>query len=425
MELSNILNRRDWLGTAALGVVGSSSGWMHTLAAAAKRPKKSVILLWLNGGPSTIDLWDMKPGHANGGPFRAIRTPAAGLQLSEHLPKLAALGSQLALVRSMTSQEGDHGRAAVFVRTGYTPQGGILFPVLGSLVAHALYDPANDLPGFVSIAVPRFATAPGGGFLGPRFGPLTIGSGATSPDGLTVPYLRRMTGVTKMAQVSRFQLLQKLETLAVKKRPGAIADAARAATDSAARLMQPSATETFFLEHEDTKLRDAYGRTVFGQGCLLARRLVEKGVSFVEVSLDGWDTHLNNFEQIKGLCATLDAGFAALLADLQSRGLLDSTLVVCMGEFGRTPKINGANGRDHWPQAWSVALAGGGVPGGQVIGKTSADGSAVTDHPVTVPDLIATICTAIGIDPSGQNPSNVGRPIRVADPAAKPIQELL
>jgi uncharacterized protein (DUF1501 family) len=158
---------------------------------------------------------------------------------------------------------------------------------------------------------------------------------------------------------------------------------------------------------------------------LLARRLVERGVSFVEVALDGWDTHQANFERVKTLSATLDAGFATLLADLKQRGLLESTLVLCLGEFGRTPRINGNAGRDHWPQSWASVLAGGGIQGGQVIGKTSADGAAVEERPVNIPDLVATVCRAVGIDPQKQNISNVSRPIRIADPIAKPIVELL
>jgi hypothetical protein len=420
-------DRRAWLrGAAGLGF-GSASGWLHRLAAAAApgRRKKSVILLWLNGGPATIDLWDLKPGHANGGPYREAQTPVPGLRVSEHLPGLAALGRDLAVVRSMTSKEGDHGRAAVYVRTGYTPLGGILYPVLGSLVAHALADDTADLPGFVSVAPPRFATAPGGGFLGPRFGPLAVGEGATGPDGLTVQNLARPAGVGDADQMTRLGLLGGLEREAAGRRPGPVTDAARAAAAGAARLMRPEAAAAFRLDGEPERLRNRYGRSVFGQGCLLARRLVEAGVPFVEVTLDGWDTHLNNFEQVRGLSSTLDAGFSTLLTDLKDRGLLGTTLVMCLGEFGRTPRVNGAAGRDHWPAAWAAVLAGGGVKGGRIVGKTTADGTAVDSPAVTVPDLIATTCQLVGIDPAKQNPSNVGRPIRVADPAAKPVEELL
>jgi uncharacterized protein (DUF1501 family) len=196
--------------------------------------------------------------------------------------------------------------------------------------------------------------------------------------------------------------------------------------------MRTAASRAFDLGEEAPKLRDAYGRTLFGQSCLLARRLVERGVPFVEVTLDqvgggflGWDTHINNFEGVKQLSAVLDPAWATLLADLSERGLLDSTLVLWMGEFGRTPKINANNGRDHFPAAWSAVLAGGGIQGGQVVGKTSADGTTIAERPVTVPDLITTVCKTLGIDPKKKNLSNIGRPIRIADIDAKPVTELL
>lgn len=423
------LSRRDWLRCAAIGVAGGSmSGWLAPFAAqAATDPsrKKSVILLWMNGGPATIDLWDLKPGHANGGPFRETDTAASGLRISEHLPKLARQGKELAVVRSVTSKEGDHGRATFFVRTGYNPVGAIQFPALGSVLAHELPREGNDLPGFVSIAPRRFAGEIGGGFLGPKFAPLVVGEGATGAAGLKVPNLEPLPGVTPAATTDRLRLLGTLEGQYGEGRGGPVVDNIQASAASAVRLMRPAAAAAFRLDEEKDKTRDGYGRNLFGQGCLLARRLVERGVACVEVTLDGWDTHQNNFEQVKGLSGTLDTGFSALLADLKDRGLLDSTVVVCMGEFGRTPKINGGSGRDHWPASWSVALAGGGVKGGQAVGRTSADGTAVEDRPVKVPDLVATVCKAVGLDPTKQNMSNVGRPIRLADPSAKPVEGLL
>jgi hypothetical protein len=194
--------------------------------------------------------------------------------------------------------------------------------------------------------------------------------------------------------------------------------------------MRSSAAKALKLDDEPAKLRDEYGRNVFGQGCLLARRLVESGVPFVEVCLGGpggvgWDTHTDNFERVKQLSQTLDAGWSALLDDLSGRGLLDTTTIVWMGEFGRTPKINGGNGRDHFPYAWSAALAGGGIKGGQAIGRTAKDGGSVEDRPATVPDFLATLCNSLGIDPATPNLSNTGRPIGIVDAGAKPISELL
>jgi uncharacterized protein (DUF1501 family) len=190
-------------------------------------------------------------------------------------------------------------------------------------------------------------------------------------------------------------------------------------------MMRSPAIKAFDLDEEPAKLRDAYGRNLFGQGCLLARRLIEKGVPFVEVGLNGWDTHGNNFESVKRLCGTLDPAWATLMEDLSDKGLLDSTLIVWMGEFGRTPIINGGNGRDHWAVSWSTVLAGGGIKGGQVIGQTTPDGMKVKERPVSTPDFLATIGCALGLDITKQNQSNVGRPIRFVDPGSKPIKEVL
>jgi uncharacterized protein (DUF1501 family) len=218
----------------------------------------------------------------------------------------------------------------------------------------------------------------------------------------------------------------------VARHPGVSPQSHQTAYDRAVKLMRGEAARAFNLDDEPAAVRDAYGRNLFGQGCLLARRLVERGVPFVEVTLGGlgggvfgWDTHANNFDQVQRLCGTLDPAWSTLMKDLKERGLLDSTLIVWMGEFGRTPKINGGRGRDHYPNAWSTVLAGGGIKGGQVVGKTSADGTTVEERPVSVQDFLATICSALGIDLDRTNQSNVGRPIRIVDKAATPIQEIV
>ncbi len=427
------ISRRDWLRLSAVGAIGASqSGWMHTLAAdTAKNPKrhKSVILLWLAGGPATIDMWDLKPGHANGGTFKEIETAANGVKISEHFPKIAKQMKDVAIVRSMGTKEGDHQRATLVGQTGYMPVGAIQFPAVGSLVANELGDPDADLPGFVSIGG-RDASI-GGGFLGPRFSPLVVGgglrnNGAPGESGdLKVPDLQRPAGVNANNQMKRLDLLAELEKDFEAGRGSPVGETLKSATDRAVRMMRPEAAAAFRIEDEKAALRDSYGRSTFGQGCLLARRLVERGVAFVEVSLGGWDTHNNNFTSVERLSGTLDQGFSALMTDLRERGLLDDTLIVCHGEFGRTPKINGNAGRDHWPATWSAVLAGGGIKGGQAVGKTTADGMAVDGEPTRTPDLIATIVKAVGIDPTKQNMSNVSRPIRIADPSAKLIKELL
>lgn len=421
------LGRRRLLQLAAAGFAGAScSGWLRAMAeSAAVRPThKSVILLWMNGGPATIDLWDLKPAHNNGGPFKEIETSAAGVRISEHLPQLAAWTSKMVVVRSMSSREGDHARATHLVRTGYVPQASIDFPDLGSLVANEA-PPSLVLPNYVSIAPPQRTMFNGEGFLGPECSPLVVGKGAIGPADLRVLNLERPHAVDALHQATRQELLTSLDSRYAKAHPGRTTNAFQSASIRALQMMRPEVSLAFDLAEESDNAKDAYGRSLFGQSCMLARRLIERGVSFVESTLDGWDTHQQNFERVAALSGQLDKAFATLLRDLQDRGLLDSTLVVCLGEFGRTPKINGSNGRDHWPNAWSAVLAGGDIRGGQVVGHTNADGTAVEGQPTSVPDLIATISRIIGIDPQKQNDSNVGRPIRIADPAAKPLDGIV
>jgi hypothetical protein len=398
----------------------------------------------MNGGPSTIDLFDLKPGHTNGGPFKEIDTAVSGVKIGEHLPKLADRMKDLAVIRSMSTKEGDHGRATYLMRTGVLPQGGIDYPAFGALVANELRDPAHDLPPFVSIAPQRFLAqaAYGSGFLGPQLAPLLVadGQGYGQQDAslsdlarmLKVQDLDLPGGVSPGQADDRLALLKDLEDGFLAARPGATAESHKAAYASAVRLTRSAAVQAFDLSEEKPALRERYGKSLFGQGCLLARRLVERGVPFVEVTLaaapganGGWDTHQNNFDQTKALCQVLDPAWATLMEDLKDCGLLETTTVVWMGEFGRTPKINGQKGRDHFSNAWAAAVGGGGIKGGQAVGKTSKDGNAVEDRPVGAGELLATVCRAIGIDPDKQNMSNVGRPIRIVDKGAKPVAEVL
>jgi hypothetical protein len=444
------LSRRDWLKLSAAGVIGySMSGWLETLAAAAAgdpQRKRACILLWMNGGPSQMDTFDLKPGTDNGGPFKEIATTAPGMKFSEHLPKLAKHGKRLAIVRSMSTKEADHGRASYLMRTGRLPGGPIQYPALGSFLSKELERPDAELPGFVSIGPFRGLNpaAYASGFLGPQYAPLIVGENANIFNqqqgqdnvarALRVQDLDPPSDVNTRRASARIALLDEMESDFLASRPGAAAQSHRTAYQRAVTMMRSAAVKAFNLDEEPEKLRDAYGRSLFGQGCLLARRLVERGVAFVEVTLStapgvggiGWDTHQNNFENVKRLSHVLDPAWATLMEDLQDRGLLDSTLIVWMGEFGRTPKIaKERTGRDHWANSWSTVLAGGGIKGGQVVGKTSPDGMTVEERLVQVPDLLATVCLALGLDPKKQNNSNVGRPIRLVEPAARPIQEVV
>jgi hypothetical protein len=439
---------------AAAGVSFSSvSGWFGSLAAEAqKHPqrKRSCILLWMPGGPSQLDTFDLKPGHANGGPFHAIQTSVPGLSISEHLPGLARQMSHSAVFRSMSTKEGDHNRATALMQTGYLPQGPIRYPCFGSLFSKELVDPRSEMPAFVSIAPSTFFRT-GPGFLGPQYAPMVVGGEPvappkpekpesdaekeTDPDDfgppLRVANLGRPAGVSSRQAEARLEMLKHLDRQFAASRPAPPIASHLSAYERALQLMKAKGSEAFDLDEEAQSLRVKYGRNQFGQGCLLARRLIERGVSFVEVSLSnganplGWDTHVENFKAVQSLSATLDAGFSTLVADLADRGLLSSTLIVWMGEFGRTPKINPNNGRDHFPLAWSTVLTGGGIRGGQAIGNTDPDGMRVASRPVSVGDFLATICAALGIDPTKQNVSNVGRPIRIIDPKASPIREAL
>jgi hypothetical protein len=397
----------------------------------------------MSGGPSQTDTFDLKPGTPNGGPFKEIATSAPGLKISEHLPKIAKFGHRMAVIRSMTSKEGDHGRATHLLRTGYLPLGGVAYPALGAAVAKELGREGFPLPTFVSIAPFRqFSPAAyESGFLGPEYGPLLIADSTIGLPPLTdssaIDEALRVRDLVPAGKVdarhvnARIDLLRDLQKDFADQRPDTPPLSHKAAYERAVRLMKTSASKAFNLDEEKPATRDAYGRTLFGQGCLLARRLVERGVPFVEVTLGGvnggpfgWDTHQQNFETVKQLSGVLDPAWAALMSDLQERGLLDSTLIVWMGEFGRTPRLSG-NGRDHYPNAWTTVMAGGGMVGGQAVGRTSKDGMAIEDRPVTVPDFLATVYRALDLDPEKQNLSTGGRPIRLADKTAKPIKEVL
>lgn len=424
-------SRRDLLRIAAASAGGlSCSGWLPVLAAAAEgnSKPKSCILLWMAGAPSQLETLDPKPGHANGGPTKSIQTAVSGIEICDNLPGLARQMKDVALVRSMKTREGDHNRATQLMMTGYRPLGGAVnYPVLGSLVAQRFLKPDSKLPGFVAISPFRAANL-GAGFLGPRYAPLSVSGVSNDPTAranLTVENLEP-TGISRDGLGERQELLDLLRANV----PQAAESVTKHAAiyDQAMRMVETQGEGAFRLDEEPAELRDAYGRSRFGQGCLLARRLVERGVPFVEVTLSAsaagtWDTHLNNFRTVKGMCEVLDPAWSALLKDLKDRGLFESTLVIWMGEFGRTPVINPNSGRDHFPDAWSVALAGAGVQGGHAIGKTSADGREVTDRPVKTADLLATVFESIGIDSTSHNQMG-DRPIPMVD-GGSPIKELL
>jgi hypothetical protein len=446
-----LLSRRDMLNLAAAGAVTYSfSGWLKALAdqtAGNPQRRRACILLWMNGGPSQMDTFDLKPGTPNGGPYREIETTVPGIRISEHLPRLARQMHDMAIIRSMSTREGDHGRGTFLMRSGYLPQGPIQYPTMGSFLSKELGAEDAPLPNFVSVA-PFRQFSPGAyapGFLGPQYAPLLVADtqnfGQNNQDNayetaLRVQDMAPPSEVTTPQSDARIGILEQMERDFVANHPGVSPQSHATAYSRAVRLMRTAARTAFNLEDEPARIRDLYGRNLFGQGCLLARRLVERGVPFVEVTLGsfqvnnnlGWDTHNQNFNAVRQLSAVLDPAWATLMEDLRQRGLLESTLIVWMGEFGRTPRINQQQGRDHFPNAWSTVLAGGGIRGGQVYGRTTADGMAVdptAGRAVNVPDFLATVCRALGLDPTTPNMSNVGRPIRLTDHGSRAIQELV
>lgn len=404
------IERRDFLRSTVLAGLGlGAAGLTKAIKASAEELRQrgmACILLWMQGGPSQFETFDPKPGHANGGPTRAIATNVGDIEIAENLPEVAKVMDKLCVLRSLTSKEGSHPRATYLLHTGYLPTANIKYPTLGSIVSHELGDVNLDLPSFVRIGDGGLGDS--AGFLGTKYAPLLIPAPGARPENTTVP-----GGIDRYQR--RLKLLGKLQSNYAAKGGRDIVADHRTLYDRASKMILSPTMEAFDFTKEPQEMKEMYGSTRFAQGCLLARRLVETGVTFVEVVAGNWDTHAENFDRSKELCGQIDRPYAALLRDLEARGMLDRTLVIWMGEFGRTPKINGATGRDHYPRAFCGALAGGGVKGGQVIGRTDAGGEEVADRPIGVNDLFRTICHSLKIDADKENHSNVGRPIRIVD----------
>jgi hypothetical protein len=415
-----VVHRRDFLrfaaaSSAAAGVVS----WTDAICLSAddlRQRGMACILLWMGGGPSQFETFSPKPGHENGGDTKAIATSVPGIQIAAGLPNVARVTDKLAIIRSMTSKEGSHPRASFLLHHGYLPMGGVKFPTLGSNVAHQIGDPTFDLPNFVRIGGRR-ADLGGAGFLGVDYDPLVLQNPERRPENTQLA-----TREERFAR--RLELLERIDAdFGAVEAADLVADHRKLIRKSSEMIKSPQMT-AFDLEQESDKMRDAYGRSRVGAGCLLARRLVEAGVTFVEVNVEGWDTHEDNFNRTAERNGLIDQPMAQLITDLDERGMLDRTLVIWMGEFGRTPRINPRAGRDHFPRAFNVALAGGGVRGGQVVGETDAGGVEVANRPVTVSDLFRTIYTALGIDADHENMSRIGRPIKLVD-GGEVVRELL
>jgi hypothetical protein len=433
--------RRDVLKIGAAGLLGLTLPQLLQLEARAAqrrggkaRKANAVIMLWLGGGPATIDMWDLKPEAPDGirGEFKPIDTAAPGVRISEHLPKTARVADRLTIVRSLNHTIPSHGPATVFMTTGNKPTPAVQYPALGSLVTRLM--PAEEgVPPYVAFNEIRGGSAGTAGYLGTAYNPFIVegagggGKGGAAAGNLRVRGIQLPTGFTLEELENRDRLLKGFdESFRAADKSADLADGLDAFHKKALEILRSDRTKKAFdLAQEAKETRERYGATAFGQGALAARRLVEAGVRFVTISLGGWDTHGQNFNNLKTrLLPPLDQTLSALVEDLDRRGLLDSTVVYCAGEFGRTPKVNKNAGRDHWARSMAVALAGGGFKRGYAHGTTDVQGMAPASEACTPDDVSATIFHLLGIDPHTELQTPTGRPIQLFR-EGKVIEKLL
>ena len=401
---------------ASSALVGPAINFTGTLRANAddlKRRDKSAILLWMGGGPSTIDLWDLKPGAPTGGPFKQIAT-TGDVRISEHLPKMARQMHHMAIIRSMSTREADHNRGRYYMHTGYVPNPNVIHPSYGAVVSHELSEQTPDLaiPPFVSIG----GSSEGPGFLGMTYAPFVVDSNGR------VRNLKMDVDRQRLSQ--RMYMLASLENRFVNQGRGQAANDHMKVLEKTVSLMTSEQMDSFKVNAEPDSIRERYGENAFGRGCLMARRLTETGVPFVEVDLGGWDNHQDVFNTLENnKLPQLDTAMSALISDLDERGRLEDTVIIWMGEFGRTPRINANVGRDHWARAWSVVVGGGGLKGGIAVGATDENGLRVTTDPYTSQDVMASVLKALGIPLSTTFTSLNGRPMKIAN-GGRVIKEL-
>jgi hypothetical protein len=399
-----------------------------------KKDHKSLIILWMSGGPSHMDSWDMKPGESTGGQFKPIKTAANGIQISEHLPSVAKQMNHLSIIRSLVTNEGSHERGRTLMHTAYAANPALTFPSIGAVTAQQIGPKEMSLPAFISVS----GASEGPGFLGMVYAPFNVQNPGSPPNNISLPNdLGREENVRMIRSDFRKGFLAKVENSFTSQGHGTAAQAHTDVYKKAFDLTFSKAKTVFDLKYDgdkpmDPRTLEMYGNDSFGRGCLLARKLVESGVCCVEVDLGGWDNHNNIFNALHntgtraGLLDRLDKGMGALVQDLVARGLWKNTVVVLMGEFGRTPKINQNGGRDHWARCWSVVLGGGGIKGGMIHGSTDKDGTSVKDNPCTVGDLYATLYAALGINPDAEIRDPLGRPRKITgEKPGKTISTLL
>ena len=430
MKTPTGMSRRHFMThmAGASALTGSSMALGNTIRQNApdlKKRRKSAILLWMGGGPSTMDIWDLKPGAPTGGEFKPIST-AGDMQISEHMPMTAKIMDRMSIVRSMSTREADHGRGRYYMHTGYVPNPNMEHPTYGSVISHETISqrPELEIPPFVSVG----SDAGGPGFLGMAWAPFSVGSnGQVRNLGLGLD-TERMLLRKKMLEGfgSNFIDRKPSDVLAEMKKVnrGIAAKEHMEVIDKTWNLMTSKQMDAFKVNQEQPAALERYGNNAFGRGCLMARRLVEQGVPFIEVGNGGWDNHGNIFPTLRDTkLPTIDRAMSALVEDLTERGLWEDTVVIWMGEFSRTPRINGNAGRDHWARSWSVAVGGGDIKGGMAVGATSEDGTKVITEPYSSEDLMATVCKVLGISLNTTFTSRNNRPMKIAN-GGKVIKEL-
>ncbi len=400
-------DRRGFLRLAGLS-------WLtpvgHLLAAQAERgrePARSIILIWLAGGPSQLETFDPHPGTHGAGGTKAIDTAVKGVQLAEGYGRLAEVLPELSIVRSMVSKEGDHERGTYLMKTGYRPDPTVEHPSIGAICCHELPVGSTEIPRHVSILPGQW---PGlGGFLGSEFDAFKT----DDPRDKIADIVSPVPSDRDKGRVADLEVVERAFAKGRRRRVDATLH--RETIDRARLMMTSDQLKAFDVMQEPAQLRKDYGETPFGRACLAARRLTEVGVRCVEVTLDGWDAHVNNHEIHRKRARDLDPALSSLIRDLKQRGTLDRTVVLCAGEFGRTPRLNALGGRDHWPNGFSLLIGGGGIRGGRVLGATDPEGIKNPVEPTTIADVHATILTAVGLDPGKENVSPVGRPIKLSE----------
>jgi hypothetical protein len=422
------VSRRGFLSAAAAGATAAGFAQDMTvldvlknpsLAAEIKKQQKHVILLWLAGGASQLETWDPKPGRPTGGPFLPISTNVPGIQISELLPKMAGRMQDTAIIRSLSTGIGDHGGGASLMETGRRKEPGLQHPDLGAIIARELGRADSQVPDYVSFYASTEGRRKGtSGYLGARYAPMFLS------DSMIPQNIRRLESLSDIDHRERADLRDLLARRFARGRHSRN-NVLGSHTSAYQRVRGIMASEELFsIDNEPAAVRAKYGPTQFAEQCLIARRMVEAGVPFVKVARAWWDSHGQNFETHQELCADLDHSMSVLLDDLEQRGLLENTLVITLAEFGRTPKINGSLGRDHFANAWSTSLTGCGIKGGTVYGKTDADGQNVAEGKIGAGELFATIFKALGID--YEKEYLVGsRPIPISDFGVHPIDAVL